>query len=147
LTFLGLPATLVVLAVGDRVPRGPTFAFSSLVCLIGFVGLSTAADLAWVWAACVGLSLAPIFSLVMTLPLDAADRPAEVGDYTAVMLSAGYVLSAAAPAVLGALRDATGSFTSSLWSLALIAAVMLIASPLVGRLSARHAIAYDRAQA
>jgi CP family cyanate transporter-like MFS transporter len=147
LAFLGLPGTLLVSLVGDRLPRGRTFAFASAGCLVGFVGLATDADLAWLWAACVGLSLAPVFSLVMTLPLDAAERPSQVGQFTALMLGAGYILSAASPAVLGALRDATGSFASSLWSLAAVAAVMLATSPLVGRLSHRHAIAYDRAPA
>jgi CP family cyanate transporter-like MFS transporter len=118
---------------------------ASAGCLVGFIGIAADADLAWLWAACVGLCLAPVFSLIMTLPLDAAERPSEVGEYTALMLGAGYVLSAASPAVLGALRDSTGSFASSLWVLALVAGVMVSTSPLVARIGQWHATAYEEA--
>jgi CP family cyanate transporter-like MFS transporter len=54
----------------------------------------------------------------MTLPLDAAATRAEVAAYSTVMLGAGYALSSVAPVLLGAVRDATGSFTAPLAILA-----------------------------
>jgi CP family cyanate transporter-like MFS transporter len=63
-----------------------------------------------------------LFSLVMTLPLDVCDDPRDVGAVAAIMLGVGYVLAAAAPAALGAVRDGTGSFVPVIWLLLAAAA-------------------------
>jgi cyanate permease len=42
------------------------------------------------------------------------------------MLGAGYTLAALSPFVLGAIRDATGSFTTSLWLVVGVATAMLL---------------------
>ena len=49
--------------------------------------------------------------------LDVAHEPADTGAAVALMFLAGYTLAAAAPFGLGAVRDATGSFATSLWVL------------------------------
>ncbi len=64
----------------------------------------------------------------MTLPLDAARLPNQVGGYTALMLAAGYLIGALAPALLGATRDLTGNFTVTMAILVGTAAVMLVLS-------------------
>ena len=64
-----------------------------------------------------GIAIGPLFPLTMTLPLDAAERPAEVAALAGMMLGVGYTLSATSPLLLGALRDATGGFTAVLWAL------------------------------
>jgi MFS transporter, CP family, cyanate transporter len=43
------------------------------------------------------------------------------------MLGAGYTIAAAGPIALGAVRDLTGSFATSLWALVGLAAVLLAA--------------------
>ncbi len=53
----------------------------------------------------------------MTLPLDAAERPAEVAALAGMMLGVGYTLSASSPLLLGAIRDLTGGFHAVLWAL------------------------------
>jgi CP family cyanate transporter-like MFS transporter len=133
LNVAGLPGTLLVTYAGDRVSRVRAFVASSAVSLVAVVGFAVASDLAWIWTISGGVALGAIFALVMTLPLDAADRPQEAGGYAAFMLGAGYALSSAAPAVLGALRDTSGSFTSSLWVLAATAALLLAGAPFLGR--------------
>ena len=52
---------------------------------------------------------------MMTLPLDFERTPKRVGALVAMMLGLGYTISAAAPFLLGAIRDATGSFDAVLW--------------------------------
>jgi CP family cyanate transporter-like MFS transporter len=84
---------------------------------------------AWLWAVLLGSALGILFTIVMTLPLDAADNRSEVAAMTAVMLGLGYVVSAFAPAVLGFVRDRTGSFTLSLVLLTVDAAMLLALSP------------------
>ena len=56
-----------------------------------------------------------MFALVMTLPLDIEVRPEKVAALVAMMLGFGYTIAAIAPFLLGAIRDATGSFTRVLW--------------------------------
>ena len=51
----------------------------------------------------------------MTLPLDFERTPERVGALVAMMLGLGYTIGATAPFVLGAVRDATGSFDAVLW--------------------------------
>ena len=71
----------------------------------------------WGWVVLLGLAIGPLFPLTMTLPLDAADRPAEVAALAGMMLGVGYTLSALSPLLLGALRDVTGGFDAVLGAL------------------------------
>jgi len=77
----------------------------------------------WVWAVLLGMSIGPLFPLTMTLPLDAAERPAEVAALAGMMLGLGYTLSSSGPLILGAVRDLSGNFDAVLW--VLVAASML----------------------
>jgi CP family cyanate transporter-like MFS transporter len=91
-----------------------------LVLFSGALALSAAgfASLpggAWVWAVVAGLCTGAMFPLVMTLPVDVGRRPADVGAVAGLMLGVGYTIGALAPFALGAVRDATGSFTATLW--------------------------------
>jgi CP family cyanate transporter-like MFS transporter len=69
------------------------------------------------------------FTLSMTLPLDNTRHPEETGAWNAFVLLVSYTVAAAGPLVMGQLRDASGSFRSSLWLLAAVSAVMLAATP------------------
>jgi CP family cyanate transporter-like MFS transporter len=125
----GIPGTLLVSWLGDRLPsRRLAMAVTSLETLIAVIGFAFAPQLALLWSVLGGLGLAGIFALVMILPLDAASRPTEVAAFSGVMLSVGYMVSAVAPALLGAARDATGNFTLTLLLLVVTAAVMLTVS-------------------
>jgi CP family cyanate transporter-like MFS transporter len=76
----------------------------------------------------------------MTLPLDAAERPAEVAALAGMMLGVGYSLAASSPLLLGALRDLTGGFDAVLWALVGLGALLVLVdssfSP--SRLAAAH---------
>jgi MFS transporter, CP family, cyanate transporter len=98
------------------------------VCVAG--GSLVAADVggAWVWAALLGAGMGVLFTIVMTLPLDAGRDRAEVAAYSTVMLGVGYAISSLAPTALGAVRDATGSFTAPLSILAVDALLLLLLS-------------------
>ena len=100
-------------------------AAAAATMLIGLLGVQFVEGGAWLWAALLGVAQGVGFSLVLTLPLDVGDRPAEVAAVAALMLGAGYVLSATAPFLLGWSRDATGSFSLTLWLLAASAGGML----------------------
>lgn len=79
------------------------------------LGLLLMPRLAPVWVPCAGLCLGALFTLALTLPLDVGKSREEVGAIAALMLCAGYSLSAVTPVVLGAIRDATDSFVPGFW--------------------------------
>jgi CP family cyanate transporter-like MFS transporter len=118
LNGVGLLTTLGVPLVADRLGarRGQLLAcaFLSLVAMTGIVAVP---DLAIAWVVLMGLGLGAIFPLVLTLPIDVADEPAQVGSVAALMLLGGYLISAGGPVVLGVARDLTGDFETSLWLL------------------------------
>jgi CP family cyanate transporter-like MFS transporter len=71
----------------------------------------------WAWAALIGLGFGALFPLTLTLPLDVAKDPAEVGAVAGMLLGAGYTIASVSPFLLGAVRDASGSFSDALWVL------------------------------
>jgi MFS transporter, CP family, cyanate transporter len=88
---------------------------------------------AWAWSAVLGVAIGIEFTSVMTLPIDAAHGRAEVAALSTLMLGVGYSVSALAPAALGAVRDATGSFTVPLAMLACDALLLLIVGATISR--------------
>jgi len=134
LNIAGLPASLLVPWLADRHGSRRTY----LVALAAFLAVGLAALVlvpagGYAWAALVGLAIGALFPLVLTLPLDVGRNAAEVGALAGLMLGAGYVLAALAPFALGAARDATGSFTTTLWTIVGAALVLLVvALPLRG---------------
>ncbi len=112
---------------GDRFgSRRFWLSLGSACGLLGMLGFVLAPAGGWLWATLVGASIGLLFPSMLTLPLDAADRPEDVGAMTAMMLFGGYSVAALAPFVLGALRDAAGSFTLGLWLIAGDTVIMLI---------------------
>ena len=88
----------------------------SIIFLAATIGVVTAPSFAYAWCLLAGISQGGLFSLVMTVPLDLEDRPERVGGLVAMMLGFGYTIAATSPFVLGAVRDATGSFDGPLGS-------------------------------
>jgi CP family cyanate transporter-like MFS transporter len=130
----GLLGGLVVTGVADRVGsrRFWICAWSALMAL-GMVGVILLAGGAWGWMVVMGLANGALFALLMTLPLDVADEPSQVGAVAGMMLGVGYCLAALAPLALGAVRDATGSYVTALWAvggaIALLFLVSLLLTP------------------
>jgi MFS transporter, CP family, cyanate transporter len=126
LNAVSVPGGLLMAALTDRIPRR-TYLVAGAVFLGGaVVGVELAPGAGWFWAALFGLAMGNLFPLVMTLPLDVADSAAAVAAFTGVMLGAGYTISATSPFVLGAVRDATGSFSDALWLLVGTSAAFLL---------------------
>ena len=71
-----IPAGLLVTWLADRAgSRRLYLVTASATMLLGVIGLAAVPSGAWVWAALVGMANGTLFPLILTLPLDVAERP------------------------------------------------------------------------
>jgi CP family cyanate transporter-like MFS transporter len=101
---------------------------AAAVQMAGLLGVQLAPGAGWLWAVVLGLGIGTLFPLAMTLPLDLSHDPGQAGAVTGMMLGIGYSITGLAPLVLGLVRDATGSFSTSLWLIVGIQACLLVSS-------------------
>jgi CP family cyanate transporter-like MFS transporter len=129
LNVVGIGGTVAAPLAADRIgTRRSQLLATAIAALVGFIGVAVAPDLAYLWAVVLGISLGAVFPLVLTLPVDVADRPGEIGAAASLMLLGGYSLAAVGPVLLGVARDATGNFAASVWLLVAMAAVLVAAA-------------------
>ncbi len=116
MNLTAIPTSFVVPWLSDRTGRRSPFLLGLSLCFIaGATVLVAAPGLAYGGALLAGVAQGGLFSLVMTLPLDFERTPKRVGALVAMMLGLGYTIAATSPFLLGAIRDATGSFDAVLW--------------------------------
>lgn len=99
---------------------------TSSALLVATIGIAAVPEAGYASAVLAGVSLGALFPLILTLPLDVAHEPAEVGAVAALMLGVGYIIAAIGPILLGAVRDATGSFGASLWVLVAVNVALVV---------------------
>jgi CP family cyanate transporter-like MFS transporter len=138
---VGLLGTIGVPLVADRWgSRRAQLAACGVGTLIGVLGILVLPEFAYLWASVIGLALGAIFPLVLTLPVDVADRAADVGAAAALMLFAGYAFSSLGPLLLGIARDLTGNFSASLWILVVFAVILVAACALLSPARLRRGV-------
>jgi MFS transporter, CP family, cyanate transporter len=116
MNLTAIPASFLWPYLSDRTGRRTPFLLgSSALFMVGALILAGIPALGYLGALLAGVAQGGLFAMVMTLPLDFERTPSQVGALVAMMLGVGYTIGATAPFVLGAVRDATGSFTSVLW--------------------------------
>ena len=128
MSVAAVPGGLLVPYFADR--RGSRRQWMELTAgaiFVGTIGVAALPDAGFVWAVFAGFGIGATFPLTLTLPLDATNKPSEAGAVVGLMLGAGYTIAAAGPIALGAVRDLTGSFATSLWVLVALAAALLAA--------------------
>ena len=131
--LLGVPAGIVVpvLAARSTSQRGLVTAIVASG-LVGLSGVMLAPTLApWVWVSFLGLSVGSSFPLALTIVVTKSDSTEAARDLNSFMQSWGYVISAIGPFALGALRDATGGWTSAVGALVAGTFIQLIAGLVV----------------
>jgi MFS transporter, CP family, cyanate transporter len=127
LHLAGLPACFAIPWLSDRsASRHGYLLATCLATAVGIAGILLAPEGAVLWVTVVGLALGAMFPLCLALPIDVVRRPSEVAGHAAMMLTGGYAVAAVGPALVGAMRDVTGSFAAPLAAL-LAAAVVLCA--------------------
>ncbi len=126
LNLVAIPAAFVIPWLSDRVWARRTWLVAmAITFVVGAAGVVIAPVGAYLWVVALGIASGGMFSLVMTVPLDLEQDAARLGALVGMMLGLGYTIGAASPFILGALRDATGSFTASLWLIAGFSALLL----------------------
>ena len=113
---------------GDRFgTRRQNLTAASALVVVGAVVLAAALPVVTpVGAVLAGAGLGALFALVIALPLDVSRSIREAAGLTSLTFAIGFGSAAVTPMVLGALADATGSFALPLWSMVLVAVVMLV---------------------
>jgi MFS transporter, CP family, cyanate transporter len=124
-----VPTGLTVPWLADRWgSRRFYLASAAAVQMLGLLGVQFWPDAGWLWAVLLGVGIGTLFPLAMTLPLDLSRDAAQAGAVTGMMLGVGYTITGLAPLVLGLVRDATGSFSTSLWLIVAIQSCLLVSS-------------------
>jgi MFS transporter, CP family, cyanate transporter len=126
-TAAAVPASFVVPRVAERLrARWMPLVLSSAGLLLGSVGVAAWPATAWPAALLIGTSLGGLFSLCLLLAIDLGRPAGAVAGFAGMMLGIGYMISAAAPIVLGAARDAAGSFSAALWLVVAISGSLVV---------------------
>jgi CP family cyanate transporter-like MFS transporter len=122
--LFSVPAAILATRLSDGRDRRAWVAGTAVVVTVAMLGLALApAPLAWLWAPLFGLGTGALFPLVLTLPMDLRESAVDSTDLTVWMLGLGYLMSAVAPMLMGALRDWTGGFEAAFGFLALMGAL------------------------
>lgn len=144
LNIASIPGGLAIAWLADR--RGSRRLYlgaCAAVQVVALVGVIELPGGGWLWATLFGLANGGLFALIMTLPLDVADDAATVGAVAALMLGAGYSIAALSPFALGAVRDATGGYTTTLWVIVGTATAFLALSATLTRERLRRGVPPD----
>ncbi|MBV9007444.1 MAG: MFS transporter [Solirubrobacterales bacterium] len=131
--LVGVPAALTVptLAVRVRDQRALAAGFSACIAL-GWLGVLIAPMAApYVWAVLIGVGQNACFPLALTLIVLRAGSVTNTSRLSTMVQTIGYLIAAAAPLIIGALHDLTGS-----WTVALIVLLALVAPQALAGLAA-----------
>jgi CP family cyanate transporter-like MFS transporter len=139
---LGIVTTLTVPALARWIPsRRTQLAVAAAIALAGTVGIAAGPDgppaagsnglIAYVSVLALNFGIGIFFPITLLLPVEVGRSPAESSSLAALMLLTGYTLSAVGPVILGAIRDATGSFIVGGWLVVAVAGVMLASTILL----------------
>ncbi|MFS2280744.1 MFS transporter [Microbacterium sp. OR21] len=133
--FIGLPASLIVpvLVVRFQATR-LLFVVGSLTALTGLVGLMLAPlpELLWLWMTLFGM-VGLLFPLALVLISIRSRTPESAVLLSSFVQSAGYVLAAIFPLLVGVLHDATGGWTVPLIAVAAVLVITFPAGIIAGR--------------
>lgn len=126
LNVMALLSNVVLLLVGTRLARTSRAVVAvSVTALLAALGLALGLEPALA-VTLMGLSLGAILPLLVTLGLRRAYDAPRAGALTALMFTVGYCVAGAGPLLVGAARDATGSFELALWMLVFDGVALLL---------------------
>ncbi|WP_063762790.1 CynX/NimT family MFS transporter [Streptomyces sp. NRRL S-1448] len=112
-SLLGIAGSfLAPVVVGRRLSAGTLATLGALLCAAAFTGVLTAPVAgAYVWMVLLGLGQGAAISLALLFIVQRAPDARHTAQLSSMAQCFGYVLAATGPAVLGAVHDASGSWT------------------------------------
>lgn len=140
-TFPGIVAALATPALDRRLGGGPTLVLlAAALAACGFAGLIVApVSLAYLWMILLGLSQGACISLAIAYIVARSPDHEHTGRLSAMAQGFGYLLACLGPVALGAVHNATGS-----WTVPLIALIAVLGAQVAAGLQAsrpRHVLA------
>ncbi len=123
----GIVGSLVAGWLMKRSVVGSTVLVAVSTVIVVLVGTMLAPQLALLWALMIGTAQGGLFTVALTLFGARARTPMSAARLSGMAQTFGYVIAASVPPVLGVVREATGSWTASLWILLGIAVITLVA--------------------
>ena len=134
-SFIGLPASLLVplLVVRFQATR-PVFIVGSVGGMVGLLGLLLfpVPELLWLWMILFGV-VGLLFPLALVLISIRSRTPESAVLLSSFVQSAGYVLAAIFPMLVGILHDATGGWTVPILAVAAVLVLTFPAGMIAGR--------------
>jgi MFS transporter, CP family, cyanate transporter len=94
--------------------------------VIGLLGVLLAPHVAVLWMVFLGIGQGGALGLGLMLPVLRGRGPAEVASLSAMSMCVGYLIASTGPAIVGAVRDATGGWT---WPILVLVAMTLAEGP------------------
>ena len=132
--LFGLVGSLVCSALIHRLPdQRPIAIGGSLLLLVALIGLLLAPGIAVLWAIIAGFAIGVTLALALSLFGLRTRHYSEAGALSGMAQSAGYTLAALGPIAIGAVHDATASWTPALAVLAALAVVQTVFGALASR--------------
>ncbi|MFF2807537.1 CynX/NimT family MFS transporter [Streptomyces sp. NPDC058000] len=112
-SLLGIAGSfLAPVIVGRRLRAGTLAALGAVLCAAGFVGIWAApVGGAYLWMTLLGLGQGAAISLALLFIVQRAPDTRHTAQLSSMAQCFGYVLAATGPAVLGAVHDASGTWT------------------------------------
>ncbi|GGU42999.1 MFS transporter [Streptomyces albospinus] len=112
-SLLGIAGSfLAPVAVGRRLRAGVLAALGTVLCAAGFTGVLVApVGGAYLWMALLGLGQGAAISLALLFIVQRAPDARHTAQLSSMAQCFGYILAATGPAVLGAVHDASGTWT------------------------------------
>ncbi|MFE5742059.1 CynX/NimT family MFS transporter [Streptomyces celluloflavus] len=134
-SLLGIAGSfLAPVVVGRRLRAGTLVALGAVLCAAGFAGMLVApVGGAYVWMTLLGLGQGAAISLALLFIVQRAPDTRHTAQLSSMAQCFGYILAATGPAVLGAVHDASGSWTVPL----VVLLVLLVPQIAVGWGAAR----------
>ena len=126
MTIVQLVGNLLIPSLINRYPNRIIWLHSLI--MIGLVGSAVffinESWAVWISAVVFGFVLSGLFPIGLMLPLDEAKNKAEANEWSSMVLSGGFMMSAIVPLIIGIVYDVTGTHYVTKWIIVILFAFM-----------------------